>query len=305
MQHGLLKDLNKVEQIANYSKARRLLNNPFKYFFAIAFKKLIYPFFKKERVVFTRTFFGGNMQIALPASTDIYLTGGKSHASEIRLAKFLIRNLKPMDTFIDIGAHYGYFSLLANEVMEQKGKIFSFEPSPNTYKLLKHNAALVKNIKAIQQAVSNKEEQIIFYEFPNLYAEYNTIDANQFQQEVWFAAYAPKKQEVQAITIDQLVIQEKIMPNIIKIDVEGAEYKVIEGAAQFLQSNSPKIAMEYVASHRGNKEHTKAHHLLLEMGYRAYLIDKDGYLQSVANINAYLEDEELESDNIVYSKSLK
>ena len=89
------------------------------------------------------------------------------------------------------------------------------------------------------------------------------------------------------------------------IDVEGAEYKVIEGAAQFLQSNSPKIAMEYVAPHRGNKEHTKAHHLLLEMGYRAYLIDKDGYLQNVANINAYLEDEHLESDNIVYSKSLK
>jgi hypothetical protein len=131
-----------------------------------------------------------------------------------------------------------------------------------------------------------------------LYAEYNTIDVNQFQQEDWFVAYAPKKQEVQAITIDLLVIQEKIMPNIIKIDVEGAEYKVIEGAAQFLQSNSPKIAMEYVAPHRGNKEHTKAHHLL-------YLIDKDGYLQNVANINAYLEDEELESDNIVYSKSLK
>jgi hypothetical protein len=41
------------------------------------------------------------------------------------------------------------------------------------------------------------------------------------------------------------------------------------------------------------------------MGYTAYLIDKDGYLQSIANINAYLEDEQLESDNIVYSKSLK
>ena len=47
--------------------------------------------------------------------------------------------------------------------------------------------------------------------------------------------------------------------------------------------------MEYVAPHRGNKEHTKAHHSLLEMGYTAYLIDKDGYLQSIANINAYLE----------------
>ena len=53
MQHSLLKGLNKVEQIANYSKARRFLNNPIKYTFAIAFKKLFYPFLKK---VFDKNF---------------------------------------------------------------------------------------------------------------------------------------------------------------------------------------------------------------------------------------------------------
>lgn len=75
------------------------------------------------------------MNIALPASTDIYLTGGKSHDSEIRLAKFLIKNLNQGDNFVDIGAHYGYFTLLGAHLVGKGGRVF-FEPGKSTYSLL-------------------------------------------------------------------------------------------------------------------------------------------------------------------------
>lgn len=108
MNELLIKQLSEVEKIASSSKIRRLLDNPYKYLYAILFRQLAYSRKKREVIKTTTLFYGKKMKVALPASTDIYLTGGKSHDSEIRLARFLIQNLSGEEHFLDIGAHYGY-----------------------------------------------------------------------------------------------------------------------------------------------------------------------------------------------------
>lgn len=98
----MINSLASVERIAKKNKINRMINNPVKYIFSIMYRDFIYPFRKKEILFKTKLFNGSSIIIALPASTDIFLTGGKSHISEIRLAKYLIKNLHSDSTFISV-----------------------------------------------------------------------------------------------------------------------------------------------------------------------------------------------------------
>lgn len=298
----LIKKLEKVEKIAITSKFKRMMVNPFKYLNAIFFREVVYKRKKIEKEVICNTFFDTKMHLLLPSSTDIYLTGGKSHYSEIRLAKFLINNLAKGDVFVDVGAHYGYFSLLGSRIVEKKGKVYSFEASPSTYRVLSKNTQQKGNIKSYNLAVSDKEAKLKFYEFPNLYSEYNTLEIEQFKSEKWFAEFKPKEINVNSVILAKFLKNEKVYPKIIKIDVEGAELSVINGLSNYLSDFSPLIIMEYLSYKRGNKEHQEAEKKLNSLGYFSFLIDNLGNLQKQESISKYLEQHNLESDNIVFMK---
>jgi hypothetical protein len=103
-----------VEKIAKASKARRMLYSPAKYLYAILYRKILSHFLDLSTIIKVNTFFDRHMLIRFPAGTDIYLTGGKTDDAELRLTRFLFSELGPGDQFIDIGAHFGYYSLLAS-----------------------------------------------------------------------------------------------------------------------------------------------------------------------------------------------
>ncbi len=302
---NLLANLQSVEKIANFSKILRLLNNPYKYLYALLYRNFIYSKSKKEKIVNVPLFYGKQMSIALPASTDIYLTGGKSHSSEIRLAKFIILNLKNSQHFLDIGAHFGYFTLLAAEVIGAGGKVVCFEPTSKSFNLLQKNISSFNNIEAYQKAISDSTEPITFYEFPNLHSEYNTAYIAQFEKEAWYNNSKPEKVVVQTTTIDNIIQNENFNPSIIKIDVEGAEYTVISSGLTFFKTNSPIVVMEYLAPKRKNEMHNKATALLYSLGYYSHIIKKDGTIEPISTIDNYLEKENLESENIVFRKMKK
>lgn len=249
-----------------------------------------------------KTFFGADMHIILPASTDIYLTGGKSHDSEIRLGKYLIRNLVSGDCFMDVGAHYGYFSLLASALVGDTGSIFAFEPSSEAFEILTQNANNRTTLQIFQNAVSDVEEQITFYEFPNLYSEYNSTDQTQFENSEWFKEFKPKEKKIDAIQLDRFILDNDISPKVIKIDVEGAENKVIKGLIQYISTGSPHIIIEFLSNARGNDAHVEALHIMQTYNYYPCIIDSDGEMQAIKDVPAYLDKNNLESDNIVFTK---
>jgi FkbM family methyltransferase len=300
MKLTISKALEKVEKLAKASKLGRLMHHPYRYLAAYLFRKLSYPKNKEEWVVEVPLFFGKNIHIALPAATDIYLTGGKSHDSEIRLAKFLIKNLEAGHHFLDIGAHYGYFSMLAAELVGPSGKIVAIEPASKSYKLLAQNMQAIPCATALQKAVSKEEGVLKFYEFPNQYSEYNTTDITQFEGEAWFKASPPRCVEVPTTTIDKITAVGDFLPKVIKIDVEGAEFLVMQGASHYLSTHKPTLVMEYLEPARHNESHSKALELLKGFGYNSFVIKSDGSLESIENIDLYLEQNKLESDNIVF-----
>jgi FkbM family methyltransferase len=300
---NILNQLHQVEQLAAASKLNRLLARPFRYLFSIGFKKIIYPFTQKGIIRKTLTFFNSEMYVVLPAGTDIYLTGGKSHDSEIRLARFLINHLEIGDTFVDVGAHFGYFSLLAAFLTGSNGRVFSFEASKSTFLLLNKNTQNKANIACMNNAVSDKKEVLRFYEFPVLYSEYNSVDISQFEGEKWIAKYKPQEIKVEAIKLDDFIVEKKLQPKIIKIDVEGAELKVVLGMKELLEvSNELFVVMEYLHPDRKNAAHRQAAEIMKNAGYYACLIENNGGLVPVDNIDDYLQQNELESENIVFKR---
>jgi len=108
--------------------------------------------------------------------------------------------------FVDIGANYGYYSILLRGNFE---KIYAFEPIPSIFKELESNLEKFDNVECIRKAVSNVDEQLV---------ELSYHGGHGFAETVTLASFFPNME------ID-----------LIKVDVEGEEWKVLEGAEPILE----------------------------------------------------------------------
>lgn len=294
--------LIQVEKLAKLSKLRRLLHHPLKYVFAVGYRTIVYPWIKKGVLAKATTFFDTEMHLMLPAATDIYLTGGKADPSEIRLAKFMIQHLKEAACFFDVGAHFGYYTLLAAKLVGESGLVCSFEPSARNFEMLQQNSAGKRNIHLYNVAASNTTEDLLFYEFPALYSEFNTTGIEQFEEEAWLSKYQPEIKKVASIVLDQLIEEKGYKPSMIKIDVEGGEYNVIKGLLNYFAANNCVVIMEYLSEARKNEPHQKAVTLLQQSGFTAFAITDEGSVKKLDDVNAYVASLQSESENIVFKK---
>jgi FkbM family methyltransferase len=299
----VLKKLDKIESLARATKLRRLFNSPIRYLFGILHRILIYPISKKGKMVNVNTFFGSPMKVLLPSGMDLYLLGGKSHDSEIRLAKFIIKSLDKGNSFLDVGAHYGYFSLLAASIVGPNGKVRSIEASKSTFNVLSRNVKSSSNIKAFNIAISNRKEQLDFYEYPLLYSEYNSLDADQYDNSRWAKSVTPNVIKIEAVPLDDFIHLHGFQPDFIKIDVEGVEDKVVTGMKNLLRSTKKLIiSMEYILDENPKSPHDKAMAMMVKSGFSLYLISADGTLNSIqpTQLKSFLYDSKLDSDNIIF-----
>lgn len=141
------------------------------------------------------------------------------------------------DTVVDIGAQIGVFSIFA-AYYTKKGRIFSFEPVPENFKLLKNNISLnnVKNVFPINKAISDKKgKENIFLN------ETNTGGHSFFQNDA-----SQSKIEVSTISLNDFIKMYNIKKiDFLKIDCEGAEYKILFACSKETLSLIKKISMEY------------------------------------------------------------
>jgi FkbM family methyltransferase len=131
----------------------------------------------------------------------------------------------------DIGAHIGSFAiqtLLDSRVKE----VHAFEPDPLHADILRINLALNKGQYAIYRfALGSQREQRNLYHGPMINTGFSSL-AIQVSNEVF---------EVDCRTADELVFQEGIpSPTLMKVDVEGWEFKVLQGAQRLLKECPPK-----------------------------------------------------------------
>lgn len=136
--------------------------------------------------------------------------------------------------FLDVGALYGVFSLAFTSI-NPKSQAYAIEPSTKPYCFLKKNVKLNSKlkIKTFQLALgrTNNKEIKMKYEWQHLVAVGKKDKTKQ---------YITLKTQ----TLDNFLIKNNILPDIIKIDVEGYEYDVLIGAKKFLKKAKPIIFLE-------------------------------------------------------------
>jgi FkbM family methyltransferase len=153
---------------------------------------------------------------------------------EPNLTAWIQSRLKPGDCFVDVGANVGYFSVLASTLVGQSGKVISVEAIPRTFEVLTRNLVSnsVRNVRSINMAVWDKEETLTFFVSPDTID--GTSTAIPAKAERWMLDL---RCEVRAAPLCSLLSPDEIATaRLIKIDVEGAENRVISGLGSILES---------------------------------------------------------------------
>jgi FkbM family methyltransferase len=153
---------------------------------------------------------------------------------EPRMTQWLRGRLKPGDTFVDVGANIGYFSVLASQLVGPQGRVVAVEASQDFTERLELNARLngCENIRVARTAVSDKQQTLTFVLASNANMGANSI--------VPWDGPVQSRFEIEAFPLpDVLDADEIAKARVIKVDVEGAEGSVVRGMAPLLQQLRP------------------------------------------------------------------
>lgn len=159
---------------------------------------------------------------------DEAIKGGMHEPALVRILNKIFRETESV-TFVDIGAHIGYFTVYAGNLLGKRGNIISIEPNQDYHKQLLKNIELNRlheNTRTYQIGLSDKigKAKVGGWE------ERDLIESEMGN--------------VNVMTFDQLCKNEGIRPDIIKIDVHGAEYKVLSGMNHTLVNHVKHIFLE-------------------------------------------------------------
>ncbi len=161
---------------------------------------------------------------------------------EPHLAKCCLQYLDKNRDVIDVGANIGFFTVMFAKNIINK-KVLSIEPTRNAIKRLHRNVELNKVMERVDifKGVASNQNGTM---------EIKTIDGKEEYSSLGKMKHPAVLEEkyttesVTSITIDELVKQKSLDPGFIKIDVEGAEHLVFEGAQNVLESQRPIILSE-------------------------------------------------------------
>jgi FkbM family methyltransferase len=208
------------------------------------------------------------LDLADPEQLKVYFYG---HYHERYEADLVRRLLGDDDVFWDVGANVGYFTLVAATALNHRGKVVAFEPGKNAYARLTENLALnpYRNILTFPVAVTDREGEAV------LHVAGDIADSSA---SLYPAARTQAGQEVcRTVALDQFLKAEGLRPpDLIKLDAEGAELAVLQGARGLLADSPPLWLMEMEEKNLQAAGASKAAvaNFLTGYGYRAAFLRK-------------------------------
>jgi len=214
-----------------------------------------------------------------------FVTSGESFFIEYLKKMKKEKDIKNL-TIFDVGANKGFY---AKELISNLGGddiIYSFEPSLVTYTELVDNTKEDNNVKCYNIGLSNEDEEKRLY-----YDNEKSGLASLYHRRMDHSnIYMNNSELVKLLKLDSFCLQNRIEKiDLLKIDVEGNELKVLEGASRMLNSGLiDTIQFEFGGTNIDAKTYFQDFFYLLKDRYHIYRLLKNG-LRRIDSYNEYLE----------------
>ncbi|MBW7935703.1 MAG: FkbM family methyltransferase [Flavobacteriales bacterium] len=183
--------------------------------------------------------------------------------------------IKPDAIIMDIGANYGLYTRFMAELTGPKGQVYSFEPIPTMYHVLKNNVSKLKltQVQIITMAVSNKTGKATMQ-----------VPTYKDGSENFYEASLKHTDGNSGISVETIRLDDKFehIPSLdfIKIDIEGHEPEALEGAKNTITKHRPVMLIEINDGFAIDSIGRKVKEQMQEWGYTMYYYDGKNILPS-------------------------
>jgi len=218
--------------------------------------------------------------------------------SEIKEQKFVRKIVKEGMVVFDIGAHLGKYTKLFSLLVGDKGKVYSFEPTPASFKKLACSLKELNcsNVTLVNKGIYSENHAITINEFPEKFNSWNSIGHPEMDNPDKPGQIVPiiNSVEVQAVTLDSFCKEQNVSTiDYLKVDVEGAEIHVLKGASNLLERKAIRF-LQFEISKKMlegmNTEAKRVFDFLKSKGYECYSIEPDGNIgDNMADSESFYE----------------
>lgn len=231
----------------------------------------------------------------------------KGECYEQEVAHVMMRVVEPGDLVIDVGANVGFFTLLLSKLVGPTGSVLAFEPGDNTILFLNRNLKLngMDNVKVVPgRPLWCCEEEVTFYHSLD-----NSGGNCLWDPALWYENSRSKEEpaslrakKVAATTLDSFDYDQT--PKLIKLDVEGPEQQILEGAEKLLARHPPFVISElnpFAQKQFGNSnESLRA--FMKTRGYDCFFMHPNNFLPSLIPPNTTITHErDIAVMNVLFS----
>lgn len=225
-------------------------------------------------------------------------TGGRIHERKVTL--LLLQLLQSAKCFVDVGANLGWYTCLASRSMPD-GRVYGFEMDDLNYALLEKNVKLNKctNVEIHNVAVSDVSGVVS-------YRRENRRPSATFRMEPDKAEkHLPELASVHSITLDEFFESQSAVPDVVKIDVEGAEMYVLNGMKHILRDNKPILLLEVhpLWLRQFNSSIPEILSALMENGYKVFEIRSMRDQQAEPSLKPLSRASALRENTMLYARA--
>jgi FkbM family methyltransferase len=176
----------------------------------------------------------------------------------------IARRLRRRDTFVDAGANIGFYTVLAAGIVGPQGRVIAIEMMPDNAAILREHVRIngLTNVEVVEGALSDKAgERVLAYVDDGKYGQASIADPR-----------GERSVEVMTTTLEE-ILGDVPYVRLMKMDLEGAELKALQGAGQRLESIRAIIA-------EALPEHGSAQNVLVERGFAVARLDGRNWIAS-------------------------
>jgi FkbM family methyltransferase len=200
---------------------------------------------------------------------------------ESGLAQWLQRVLSPGAVMIDVGANIGHYTTLAAQLVGPGGRVVAIEPAPDNVAKLRERCVDLRQVTIVAAAADEQSGTCVLHLDRDNPTQHSLVSRNVGGQR--------QRLRVPTVTLDG-VGDDLVRLDLVKIDAQGAELRILRGAHRVLQRFRPTLALELWPYGLRQAQTTPDALLdeLIALGYTVHRVSTAGQLKDASHIREFL-----------------